>query len=257
MLIFNQEGPIATISINRPQVLNSLNQELILGLTDSIKEWSARPEIRILVLTGSGDKAFVGGVDVHALKDLDPEGAERFITDLHLCFLAIRQSEKIVIAAVNGYALGGGLELAASCDLRISSDQARFGMPEVQLGLPSVIEAVILPALIGLGRAAELLYTGEMIDAFEAQRIGLVNRVVPYEKLKEATWKMAERLLANGPGALVLQKRLINQWLDLNFSASIEAGIKTFRESFTTEEPKEGLKAFLEKRTPSYVKGQS
>jgi enoyl-CoA hydratase len=253
MILTNQVGPIVTITINRPEALNTLTHKLILNLTTEIKKWSSQPHIRIIIVTGSGDRAFVGGVDVRAMMDLDPDGAERFITDLHSCFLAIRQSEKIVIASINGFALGGGLELVASCDLRIASDRARFGMPEVKVGIPSVIEAAYLPRLIGLGRTAELIYTGEMIDAHEAERIGLINKVVSHEKLKEASRQMAEKVLLNGPTAIVLQKKLIAQWMELSLSPSVEAGIRAFRECYKTGEPKEGMKAFLEKREPSYA----
>jgi len=253
MILTNQKGPMVTISIDRPQALNTLTHELILSLTEAIKNCSSKASTRIIVLTGSGEQAFVGGVDVRAMMDLDLEGAEKFITDLHRCFLAIRQSEKIVIASINGYALGGGLELVASCDLRIASEHARFGMPEVKVGIPSVIEAAFLPRLIGLGRAAELVYIGEMIDAREAARIGLVNQVVPHEKLPEATQAMADKILRNGPAALVLQKRLLAQWMELSLEASIEAGIRAFKECYKTNEPKEGMQAFLEKRVPSYA----
>ncbi len=252
MIFTDLEGPIGTITLNNPQVLNTLTHEIILNLTDEIRGMSARTEVRVIILTGSGEQAFVGGVDVRVMKDLDPQGAEEFITDLHRCFLALRQSEKIVIASINGFALGGGLEMIAACDLRIASDRARFGMPEVKVGIPSVIEAAFLPRLIGLGRAAELVYTGEMIDAHEAWRIGLINQVVPPEKLKESTRQMAQKVLRNGPTALVLQKKLIAQWMELPLSASIEAGIKAFRECYQTDEPNEGMKAFLEKREPVY-----
>jgi enoyl-CoA hydratase len=253
MIIFHQEGPIATITINRPEALNTLTHELILHLTAEIKKLCSEPDIRIIVLTGSGDRAFVGGVDVRAMMELDADGAEKFITDLHRCFLAIRQCEKIVIASINGFAFGGGLELAASCDLRIASDHAQFGMPEVRVGIPSVIEAAYLPRLIGLGRAAELVYTGEMIEAQEAERIGLINKVVSHEKLKEATRHLAKKVLRNGPTALILQKKLIAQWMELSLNAAIEAGIRAFRECYKTGEPKEGMRAFLEKRKPSYA----
>jgi enoyl-CoA hydratase/carnithine racemase len=188
------------------------------------------------------------------MMDLDPEGAERFITDLHRCCLAIRQAELIALASINGFALGGGLEMAASCDLHIASDNARFGMPEVRVGIPSVIEASLLPRLIGVGRAAELVYTGEMIDAAEAERIGLINKRVPQEALKEATRQWADQLLRNGPTAMFLQKKLIAQWIELNLTESIAAGIRAFRECFQTQEPREGMKAFLEKRPPVYQK---
>ena len=252
MILTKQEGPVATITINRPEVLNTLTHELILQLAEQIRRWSAERAVRVILLTGSGDKAFVGGVDVKAMMDLDPDGAERFITDLHRCFLAIRQSEKLFIASINGFALGGGLELVASCDLRIASDRARFGMPEVRVGIPSVIEAAYLPRLIGLGRAAEMVYLGEMIDAPEALRIGLVNQVVPHNQLKEATRTMAEKALRCGPTAMVLQKKLIAQWMDLSLSDAVEAGIRAFRDCYKTSQPREGMKAFLEKRRPRY-----
>ena len=252
MILSQQEGPVVTITIHRPEALNTLTHDLILRLTEEIRHWSAEKDVRVIVLTGSGEKAFVGGVDVRAMMDLDEDGAERFITDLHRCFLAVRQSEKLVIASINGYALGGGLELAASCDLRIASDRGRFGLPEVRVGIPSVIEAAILPRLIGLGRAAEIIYLGEMIDAQEAFRIGLVNQVVPHEQLKETTRQITEKALQCGPTAMVLQKKLIAQWMDLSLSDSVKAGIRAFRECYKTAEPKEGMKAFLEKRKPRY-----
>ena len=252
MILTQHEGPIATITINRPEALNTLTHELILNLTKEINRWSAEKEIRIIILTGSGDRAFVGGVDVRAMMDLHPDGAERFITDLHRLFLAIRQSEKIVIASINGYALGGGLELVASCDLRLASNRARFGMPEVRVGIPSVIEAAYLPHLIGLGRAAEMVYTGEMISAQEARRIGLLNQVVLHSQLRDATRRLAGKVLLNGPTATVLQKKLIAQWMELSLSDAVESGIRAFRECYKTNEPQEGMKAFLEKRKPSY-----
>jgi enoyl-CoA hydratase len=252
MILTDQFGPVVTITIDRPRYLNTLTHELILKLTEAIKEWSARDEIRLLILTGSGEKSFIGGVDVRAMMDLDPDGAERFITDLHRCCLAIRQAGPLVIASINGFALGGGLEIAASCDLRIASDRARFGMPEVKVGIPSVIEAALLPRLVGLAKAAELVYLGEIIDAAEAERIGLIHKRVPPETLQEATQNWADRLLRNGPTAMVLQKKLIAQWMELNLSDSVTAGIRAFRECFTTDEPREGMKAFLEKRRPRY-----
>ena len=144
--------------------------------------------------------------------------------------------------------------MVASCDLRIASNRARFGMPEVRVGIPSVIEAAYLPRLIGLGRAAELVYTGEMIDADEAERIGLINKVVSHDQLKEATRQMAKNVLRNGPAAVVLQKKLIAQWMELGLNASIKAGIRAFRECYKTNEPKEGMFAFLEKRKPYYAR---
>jgi enoyl-CoA hydratase/carnithine racemase len=252
MILTNQDGPVVTITIDRPGFLNTLTHELILTLTEAIRDWSARKDIRLIILTGKGHQAFIGGVDVRAMMDLDPDGAERFITDLHRCFLAIRQADQVVIASINGYALGGGLELVASCDLRIASDQARFGMPEVRVGIPSVIEAAILPRLIGLGRAAEMVYLGHIIDAVEAERIGLIHKRVPQESLQEVTKQWADQALRNGPTAMALQKKLIAQWMELNLSDAIAAGIQAFRACYQTQEPREGMTAFLEKRPPEY-----
>lgn len=252
MIISAKEGSVATITINRPEHLNTLTHELILNLTEEIKRWNGQGGVRVLVLTGAGERAFVGGVDVRAMMDLNPDRAETFITDLHRCFLSIRQSEKIIIASINGFALGGGLELAASCDLRIASTRALFGMPEVRVGIPSVIEAAYLPRLIGLGRAAEMVYTGKMIDAEEARRIGLINQVVLQSQLKEATRRMADQVLLNGPAAMVLQKKLVAKWSEMSLSDAVEGGIRAFRECYQTGEPKEGMKAFLGKRKPNY-----
>ena len=254
MVITQKDGPIATLIINRLERLNTLNRELVFALAKSIEEVSRDNAIRVMIITGQGNRAFIGGVDLHEFLEFGPAEAEEFITSLHKCILSIRQSEKIVIASINGYVLGGGLELAACCDLRVAADTAKFGMPEVKVGVPSVIEAAYLPRLIGIGRTAELVLTGDMIDAPEAERIGLVNKVVPPAQLKETTRKMAEKLLENGPAAMVLQKRLMTKWTELNLVDSIQAGIKIFREAFHTPEPREGSSAFLEKRKPNYQK---
>ena len=254
MVLIQKEGPIATVTINRPEKLNTLTHELVLRLTEEDRELNRQEEIRLIILTTRGERAFVGGVDVHVFTHLDAAGAAKFITDLHHCCLAIRESNKIVIAAINGHALGGGLEMAASCDLRVASDHARFGMPEVKIGLPSVIEAAYLPRLIGLGRAAELVYIGDMIDAQEAYRIGLVNKVVPYAQLEQATLDLAQKVLGNGPTAMRLQQKLVAKWMNLPFDAAVEAGIPAFQSCFETPEPREGATAFLEKRPPVYGK---
>jgi enoyl-CoA hydratase len=252
MIRTTEEGPVVILTLEGPDPLHTLTRDLILRLTEEIQRLSEKPAVRVMILTGKGDRAFIGGVNVKAMMDLNPGGAERFIADLHRCFLAIRQSEQVVIAAINGYALGAGLEMAASCDLRIASDRARFGMPEVKVGIPSVIEAAYLPRILGLGRAAELLYLGEIIDAQEAWRWGLVNRVVAPQELQKIAREMAAQILRNGPTAIVLQKKLIAQWMELPLSASIQAGIQAFRNCYQTDEPREGMKAFLDKRPPSF-----
>lgn len=252
MVLVQKEGQIATITIDRPEKLNILTRELIARLTDAFRSMEEEKDIRLVILTAAGDRAFAGGVDVNVFADLDAAGAKDFITDLHRCCLAIRESDKIVIASINGHALGGGLEIVASCDLRVAAENARFGMPEVKVGLPSVIEAAYLPRLIGLGRAAELVYVGDTIDAREAQRIGLVNRVIPHDRLRQATLELARKILANGPTAMKLQKKLVRQWMNLPLDDSIKTGIAAFHDCFETTEPREGSIAFLEKRKPSW-----
>jgi enoyl-CoA hydratase len=252
VILMKKNGPVATVAIDRPQTLNTMTPEVIHRLTKAFDELEGDPATRLIILTGSGDKAFIGGVDVHTFVGLDRAGAEKFISDLHGLIRRIRESQKIVIAAINGFVLGGGLEVAAACDLRIASERARFGMPEVKVGIPSVIEAALLPKLIGLGRTQELIYLGEMITAAEAKEIGLVNRVVAPEKLEEETLAMAEKVLANGPAAIRLQKKLIAEWMELPLSWAVQAGIGAFGKAFDTTEPREGCEAFLQKRPPSF-----
>lgn len=253
MILKETNGPIATIKINRPEKLNALTVNMVEKLYEAIVSLDKDPEIRIVILTGNGDKAFIGGIDVNTFVNLNSTKAKTFISLLHGICLKIRTSEKIVIASINGYALGGGLEIAASCDLRISSEKAYFGMPEVRVGVPSVIEAAYLPKLIGLGRAQEMIYLGEVITASEAEKIGLVNKVVESANLKKDTMIIAEKILKNGPTAIRFQKKLIAKWLDSPLSDAIEAGIQVFADIFETSEPEEGCRAFLEKREPSYI----
>jgi enoyl-CoA hydratase len=186
---------------------------------------------------------------------LDLDGAEAFITELHEAIAAIRDIPVPVIARISGYCLGAGLELAAACDLRIACDSAEFGMPEVKVGIPSVIEAALLPRLIGWGNAARLLLLGENIGAGEALRIGLVDGVVPASKLDEALDAWVASILAAGPQALRLQKTLMRQWERLPLDAAIRAGIATFRSSFETDEPRRFMAKFINRRNPTGARG--
>lgn len=200
--------------------------------------------LRAVVITGAGEKAFIGGADIDEMSQLDDLTAEAFITRLHHCCHVLRELPVPVIARIQGYALGGGLELAAACDIRIAAEMAVFGMPEVKLGIPSVIEAALLPALVGWGRAREILLLGENFSAADAERWGLVQKVVPLADLDAAVEHCIASILQAGPRAIRLQKKLIRTWEDLPLRDAIRAGIDSFVEAWKTDEPRERMQAF-------------
>jgi enoyl-CoA hydratase/carnithine racemase len=247
-ILVNQEGAVTTLTINRPERANALNSQAVGELQQAVEATRDRPDTRVVVITGAGERSFVCGADIHELGELDPLRGEPFIRRMHEAFRTIREHPAPVIAAVNGYALGAGLELVMSCDIAIAADHAQFGMPEVKVGLPSVIECALMPGMIGLMRTRELLLTGDNIDAAEAYRIGLVNQVVPLGELRAAVQHMAERLMSNGPRALLLQKELINRWLNLPMDEAIEAGIKSFASAYATDEPQRSMETFWSRR---------
>lgn len=247
-IAFRHDGPMSTITINRPERANALNAQAVDELKQAVDATRERSDTRVVVITGAGERSFVGGADIHHLAGLDVERGEQFIRALHEAFRAIREHPSPVIAAVNGYALGAGLELVMSCDIAIASEHAELGMPEAKVGLPSVIECALMPSIIGLMRTRELLLTGDTIDAQEAYRIGLVNQVVPPAELLSAVHRMAERLMRNGPRALRLQKELINRWLNLPMDEAIEAGIQSLALAFATDEPQRAMEAFWASR---------
>ncbi|WP_119419970.1 enoyl-CoA hydratase [Desertibaculum subflavum] len=231
------DGEVAWLTIQRPEKLNAMDPEAIAALTEAAGGLRDQAGLRAVVLTGAGPKAFIGGADIKVMAGLDPTAAEAFITSIHRAIAALRALPVPVIARVNGYCLGAGLEVAAGCDLRIASANAVFGMPEVKIGMPSVIEAALLPRLIGWGRASEMLLLGENIDAAEAHRIGLVEKVVAPEALDAAVEAWLGSILAAGPEAVRLQKSLMRQWETLTLDQAVRAGIGAFRASFATGEP--------------------
>jgi enoyl-CoA hydratase/carnithine racemase len=247
-LLVNSEDGVTTITINRPQQANALNWETTRELKQAVEATRDMPETRVVVIIGAGERTFVGGADINALASLDVFKAEQFIRALHEALRAIREHPAPVIAAINGYALGAGLELVMSCDIAIAADHAQLGMPEVKMGLPSVIECALMPNIIGLMRTRELLLTGDNIDAHEAYRIGLVNQVVPLAELPAAVRRMAQRLASNGPRALLLQKELISRWLNLPMDEAIEAGIKSLALAYATDAPQRAIEAFWARR---------
>ncbi|HWI27134.1 MAG TPA: enoyl-CoA hydratase [Stellaceae bacterium] len=238
-------GRIARLTIDHPGKLNILNRGMMEEMARLVEGLAGDSALRALVLTGAGERAFIGGADIRDMAALDRGGAAPFITALHGACEALRKLPVPVIARIHGYALGAGLEVAAACDLRIASEHARFGMPEVRVGIPSVIEAALLPSLIGWGRTRRLLLTAETIDAREAERWGLVEWSVPAAQLDAAVDELVGAILACGPQAIRLQKRLIRDWEELPMSEAIERGIDTFAEAFATDEPKRMMDAFL------------
>lgn len=242
----DSDGRVARITLTRHSRANALDSATTAALGEAVVE-SAAARSRVLVI--SGERVFCAGADIREMEGLDAVAAERFIRGLHRAFLAIREHPAPVVAEVRGAALGAGLELLVSCDLSVADDGAIFGMPEPHVGLPSVIEAALLPGLVGLGRARELLFLGDPIGADEAARIGLVGEVVPATDLEAAVNAKVERLLRLSPEALSLQKRLIGRWLNLPLGQAVEAGISTFRAAYGTDAPKREMRKFWRRRS--------
>ncbi len=243
-----QGARIGWVTIDNQRKLNTLNSALMEEFIAAMEALRDDASLRAVVITGAGEKAFIGGADIGEMVQLDSGSAQAFITRLHRCCEAVRAFPVPVIARIQGYALGGGLELAAACDLRIASDSAVLGMPEVKLGIPSVIEAALLPALVGWGRAREILLLGENFSAADAERWGLVQKVVPPGDLDVAVEHCIASILQAGPHAARLQKQLIRAWEDLPLRDAIRAGIDSFVEAWKTEEPRERLRAFAWQR---------
>ena len=241
------EGPIAIVRMTREKKLNALNDAMILQLMAALQLLEKDGNIRGTILTGSG-RSFIVGADIDVMRDLDSHSARDFITTLHELIGMIRRSDKPVIAGINGYCFGAGLEVAISCDLCVASSQATFGMQEVKVGVPSVIEAALLPFIVGLQKTRELLLTGETIDAAVAEKIGLVNRVVAPDELMDACLKDTHRIVQNAMHAVTLQKKLINRWLEYaGLEQSVKTGIDYFGLSFAYPESRDVLSNALKK----------
>jgi len=243
------QGLIATLTIENAARLNAMGSALLDAFVAAVRELADEPDLRVLIVTGAGDRAFVGGADIREMAALTtPDQGRAFILRVHAACEALRALPVPVIARINGFAFGAGLELAAACDLRIAAESAQFGMQEVRLGIPSVVEAALLPALIGWGRARWLLLTGETIDADKALNWGLVEEVVPAAELDRAVEARVQSLLAGGPQALLLQKALVRAWEELPMKEAIAAGVEAFARAFESDEPGRFLAAFLAER---------
>ncbi|MBP2653506.1 MAG: Crotonyl-CoA hydratase [Firmicutes bacterium] len=253
-LLFANENGIGLITINRPKVLNALNSDTLRELDSLIDAIAADGEVKVVIITGSGEKAFVAGADIAAMQPYAPLEGRSFAKYGQAVFNKLENLPQPVIAAVNGFALGGGCELVMACDIRIAAENAKFGQPEVSLGItPGFGGTQRLPRLIGKGRAKELLFTGDTIDANEAYRLGLVNRVVPREELMDAAKAMAEKIASRAPRAVELCKVAVNEGLDTDIESAVAYEAEVFGLCFATNDQKEGMTAFIEKRKVGFT----
>lgn len=251
-LLFEKRGNIGILSINRPKALNALNTAVLEDLDSAIDKIMEDSSIYTLILTGEG-RSFVAGADIGEMKDMDIHEARRFAEKGTRVFRKIEIMEKPVIGAINGFALGGGCELAMCCDIRIASEKAKFGQPEVGLGIiPGFAGTQRLSRIVGIGKAKELIYTSDMIDGKEAYRIGLANKVVSHDKLMEETLDMAEKIVSKGQLAIRFAKTAINRGFETDIETGTSFENNLFGLCFATEDQKEGMTAFLEKREPDY-----
>jgi enoyl-CoA hydratase len=250
-----REGGVATVTVNRPDKLNSLNSTVIKELIAAFVGLSeGEPAVRAAILTGAGDKAFVAGADIAEMSAMNAAQAKAFSDSGHRLGLVIEASPFPVIAAVNGYALGGGCELALCCDFIYASDKARFGQPEVNLGLmPGFGGTQRLARRVGLAHAREIIYTGDPISAERARTIGLVNEVVPHAELGAKVGGVAQKIASRAPVAIAYSKRVMARGFDADLGVANELEATAFSALFDTEDMREGTRAFVEKRAAKFV----
>ncbi|EAX47963.1 Enoyl-CoA hydratase/isomerase [Thermosinus carboxydivorans Nor1] len=253
-LLYEFDGGIGIITINRPKALNALNGATMRELNELLDVIAQDPSVKVVIITGSGEKAFVAGADITEMQSMSAIEGRNWGKLGQAVFDKLENLPQPVIAAVNGFALGGGCELAMACDIRIASDKAKFGQPEVTLGItPGFAGTQRLPRLVGKGRAKELLFTGDMIDAAEAYRIGLVNKVVPPEELMAAAKAMAQKIMSRAPMAVQLCKAAVNEGMDMDLQSAVAYEAEVFGLCFATADQKEGMAAFVEKRKANFT----
>jgi enoyl-CoA hydratase len=252
VLVSIEQG-ICLIVINRPKALNALNSETLLEIRSAVKEAEDKQEVQAVILTGAGDRAFVAGADIAQMNGLDTLSGRKMALLGQQVFSEIENLDKPVIAAVNGFALGGGCELAMACDIRIASENAKFGQPEVNLGIiPGFGGTQRLPRLIGKGRAKYYIYTGELMSAHEAFITGLVNKVVPAGELLNTARQVATTIMSKAPVAVQMAKQAINNGMDVDLDSGIAYEAEAYSTCFGTSDRVEGMNAFLEKRAPVF-----
>ncbi len=252
-IILNVEKGIATLTFNRPKALNALNGDLLNELADALEKVDADEEIRVLVLTGAGEKSFVAGADITELATFNALQAKVFAKKGHQIIGRLQSLSIPVIAAVNGFALGGGSEMALACDFIYASENAMFGLPEINLGIiPGFGGTQRLPRLIGANKAKEMIFTGKMVKADEAEKMGLVNKVLAPEALMEETMKTAGQIAAKGKVSLRAAKQAVNSGLNVDLATGCQIEVDSFSLCMASEDSKEGTGAFLEKRKPEF-----
>ena len=248
----DRDGPVAIVTLDRPEVLNAIDLDLALSLGDVMRDLEADAEVRVIVLTGAG-RAFSAGADLKYRRTIDVAARNEHVRTINRGLLQMETMGKPILAAVNGLALGGGTELAATCDLRYAAHEASFGLPEITLGVfPGAGGPVRLPRLIGRGKAKELIFTGQRIDGREAERIGLVERAFPLADLLPETMKVAHLIAANGPLGLRGAKQLINQGMEMHITGALALSDALRFPLDASEDYNEGLAAFAEKRKPVF-----
>lgn len=251
IIVEKKEG-VGLIKINRPNNLNALNKDTIIELTKAVEELEKDKNIKVAILTGEG-KAFIAGADIKQMKEMNPSEAKKFAEMGHNLLMNIEKSRLPFIAAVNGYALGGGCEVMMACDICIAAAGAKIGQPEINLGIhPGFGGTQRLPRLVGRMKAKELLLTGDSIDANEAYRIGLVNMVVPDDKIMEEAERIANKIASKSTVQTDFIKSLVNKGMEVDLKKACELEISYFSKSFQTEDQKEGMSAFLEKRKANF-----
>lgn len=253
-LLLEVENNVAVVTINRPKSLNALNTETLQELNKLLTELKSNKAVKVVILTGAGEKAFVAGADISEMVNATAEEGRAMALLAYETFGMLENMPQVTIAAVNGYALGGGCEIAMACDIRVASENAKFGQPEVGLGiLPGFGGTQRLPRLVGKGRAKELIFTCDQVDANEAYRIGLANKVVPLAELLDSCKAMAAKILSKGTYAVTLAKSSINTGMDTDLASGLKFEADLFGLSFATEDKKEGMSAFLEKRKANFA----
>ena len=256
-LLLEIENGVALLTINRPKSLNALNSETLSELNTCLAELERNTDVKVVILTGSGEKAFVAGADISEMVNATPAEGRTMGLLAKGAFGRLENMPQVTIAAVNGYALGGGCEISMACDIRVASENAKFGQPECGLGiLPGFGGTQRLARLVGKGRAKELIFTCDQITAEDAYRMGLANHVVPQAELIDYCKAMAGRIMKNGPFAVALAKQAINTGMDTDLDSGLKLEANLFGLSFSTEDKKEGMTAFLEKRKEKHFIGK-
>lgn len=241
-------GRVAWVTVSNPARRNALGIPGKQRIAQAFEELAQDDALRVAILTGAGEKSFIAGANLAEMKDLDGAGAKQEHTWTHRACDAIRSLPVPVIARINGYCFGAGMELAASCDLRAGVTSAKFGMPEVRFGIPSAMEACLLPQLIGWGKTRELVYTGDHIDAGEARRCGFLEKLVAPDALDSAVEQWVTSILAGGPQAMRLQKALVRDWERMSIAEAVQAGIRACVQARDTDEPRQLMEAFLQRK---------